>query len=98
LNTEGDNTAGFTATRKLFSKEEADAYLAIKNAIRGHKRMLERLEPVAMSVRNADGPPFGPNVPTTYVQVRGQYDQFGEAVEPGFLSAIEGHQKPAKLE
>ena len=51
-----------------------------------------------MGLRNADGPPFGPEVPTTYVLIRGDYDHPGEAVEPGFLSAITGDSKPAVLE
>ncbi len=51
-----------------------------------------------MGVRNADGPPFGPEVPTTYVLIRGDYDHSGEPVEPGFLSAITGDSGPAVLE
>jgi hypothetical protein len=98
IDNEGDNTASLDSKERVFSKEEVERYSNLKVAIRQHKRMLERLEPVAMSVRNADGPPFGPSVPTTYVQVRGAYDRLGEAVEPGFLSAITGNSEAAELE
>ena len=62
------------------------------------QKQLARLEPRAWSLRNADGPPMGPSVPVTYVQIRGEYDRPGEIVEPGFLSCVTGSQKPAELE
>ncbi|MBL8295087.1 MAG: DUF1549 domain-containing protein, partial [Bryobacterales bacterium] len=99
IGNEGDNTAALgVKTARAFSDEEAKAYQDTGNQIRQLKRALERLAPVAMAIRNADGPPFGPSVATTYVQIRGAYDQLGEPVEPGFLSAVEGHSKPARLE
>ena len=51
-----------------------------------------------MSLRNADGPPYGPNVSTTYVLQRGQWNSQGEPVEPGFPSAIAGHSNPARID
>ena len=51
-----------------------------------------------MSLRNADGPPYGPNLSTTYVLQRGQWNRKGEPVEPGFPSAIEGHSRPARID
>jgi hypothetical protein len=50
-----------------------------------------------MSLRNADDPPYGPVVGPTYVQIRGDWDNRGEAVEPGFLSAITGNSDPAPI-
>ena len=49
-------------------------------------------------MRNADGPPYGPNVTTTYVLERGHWNRRGNSVEPGFPSAITGHSKPANIE
>ena len=58
---------------------------------------LKRLQPVAMSLRHSYGPPYEPGVPLSRVMVRGEYDNPGEVVEPGFLSAITGNQDPAPL-
>jgi hypothetical protein len=41
---------------------------------------------------------MGPSVATTHVLIRGEYNSLGEAVEPGFLSAITGNSQPAELE
>ena len=32
---------------------------------------------MAMSLRNADDPPYGTVVPPTYVQIRGEFDNHG---------------------
>ncbi|MBM83153.1 MAG: hypothetical protein CMJ78_21535 [Planctomycetaceae bacterium] len=58
---------------------------------------LKRLRPVAMSLRHSYGPPYEPGVPTSRVMIRGEYDNPGEVVTPGFLSCITGHQEPAKI-
>ncbi|MDP7277852.1 MAG: DUF1549 and DUF1553 domain-containing protein [Planctomycetaceae bacterium] len=58
---------------------------------------LKRLQPLAMSLRHTFGPPYEPGVPTSRVMVRGEYNNPGEVVEPGFLSCITGHQKPAPI-
>ena len=58
---------------------------------------IKRLQPVAMSLRHAFGPPYEPGVPTSRVMLRGEYNNPGEVVEPGFLSAVTGHQKPATI-
>ena len=62
------------------------------------KNNIERRKPLAFSLRNADGPPYGPNVTTTYVLERGHWNRRGNSVEPGFPSAITGHSKPANIE
>ena len=98
INSENDNTANFEKKPQLFSPQETEKYLGLAARVRQLQRAIERVKPVAMSVRNADGPPFGPSVSTTYVQIRGDYHRLGEPVEPGFLSAIEDHSEPAKLE
>lgn len=56
---------------------------------------IKRLQPLAMSLRHSFGPPYEPGMPATFVLVRGEYDKPSEAVAPGFLSAVTGHQQPA---
>ena len=69
----------------------------LEGTIQRLRRHLERLEPVAFSVKNAVGPPLGPALPTTYVLIRGNYDEPGESVRPGFPRAVVGHSDPADL-
>ena len=98
INSENSNTSGFDKKPEIFTQEEKQRYFKFTERVGRLKKAIERLEPLAMGLRNADGPPMGPNVPTTYVLNRGEYDHPGEPVEPGFLSAIEGHSNPAALE
>ena len=81
----------------LFSPEERGRHASFRRRIRVLKDQILRVEPSAMSLRTMDPPPYGPSVPTTYVLNRGQWDQPTEPVEPGFLSAVAGHSKPAEL-
>ncbi len=89
---------GEDAEKALFPDSEKEQFRKLNDRIERLKAQLERLEPVAFSLRNFDGPPLGPDVPTTYVLIRGAYDRHGEPVEPGFLSAIERHSRPAELQ
>jgi hypothetical protein len=98
IDNEGDNAASLEKKEPLFSVEEVQRFRQFKERVLRLKNAIERLEPVAMSLRNADGPPYGPSVPSTYVLVRGEWDRPGEVVEPGFLSAITGNSDPAPLE
>jgi len=98
IDNEGDNAASLEKKDPLFSAEEVRGFRQLKERILRLKNAIERVEPVAMSLRNADGPPYGPSVPVTYVLTRGDWDRPGEPVEPGFLSAIAGHSNPAALE
>lgn len=68
-----------------------------KARVRLLQRDLQRLQPVAMSLRHSYGPPFEPGVPTTHVLDRGEWDKPGEVVVPGFPSVITGDQKPASI-
>ena len=82
---------------KVITKADREKQTKL-NAIvtqRGVER--HRAMPQAMTLTHTAGPPYGPGAPTSYVQVRGQFDQPGEIVEPGFLSAITGHQQPADI-
>ena len=58
---------------------------------------IKRLQPLAMSLRHAFGPPYEPGVPTSRVMLRGEYNNPGDVVQPGFLSCLTGHQKPAAI-
>ena len=101
--TAGDLSKAFQEERENpgkeqhFSAEEEKQFRDFKKRILRLKNAILRVEASAMSVSTADGPPYGPSVPETYVLTRGQWDSPGERVEPGFLRAIEGHANPAEL-
>jgi hypothetical protein len=98
VNLENNNAASLDKKDEALTAEDKQAFQRFTDRIGRLKKALERIEPKAMGLRNADGPPFGPEPPTTYVLIRGDYDHPGEAVEPGFLTAITGDAKPAVLE
>ncbi|MCS7025549.1 MAG: DUF1553 domain-containing protein [Bryobacteraceae bacterium] len=85
------------ANSKIFSSEQRDRHRELSERLEILRRRLERWRPVALTVKNVAGPPTGPMIAPTRVLLRGDYRQPGEAVEPGFLSVIEGHQRPAEL-
>ena len=61
-------------------------------------RRMVRWGTEALVATNVAGPPSGPDIAPTHVLIRGNYRQPGEAVEPGFPSAITGEAEPAVLE
>ncbi len=77
--------------------EERERFEYLQTQPRFLKQDLKRLQPVAMSLRHSFGPPYEPGVPVSRVMERGEYDNPGEIVEPGFLSAITGNQDPAPI-
>jgi hypothetical protein len=77
--------------------EERETYATLKARLPFINQHLKRLEPKALSLRHSFGPPYEPGVPTSRVMLRGEYDNPGEVVEAGFLSAITGHQNPAGI-
>lgn len=81
----------------LASKEERDRFQFLRSRERIIAQHKKRLQPVAMSLRHSYGPPYEPGVPVSRVMERGEYDNPGEIVEPGFLSAITGNQDPAPI-
>ena len=97
INTENNNALSLEKKDETFTAEEKQKFASFSERILRLKNGIKRLEPLAMSLRNADDPPYGPSVPTTHVLIRGEYDHPGEPVEPGFLSAITGHSDPAPL-
>ena len=94
---EEDTDGSGSGLSTLFSSEERGRHASFRRRIRVLKDQILRVEPSAMSLRTMDPPPYGPSVPATYVLHRGQWDQPTEPVEPGFLSAVAGHSKPAEL-
>jgi hypothetical protein len=98
VNVENNNAASLDKKDEVLTAEERQEYQRISDRINRLKKARERVEPKAMGVRDADGPPMGPDVPTSYILIRGDYDHPGEAVEPGFLSAISGDSQPAVLD
>ncbi len=77
--------------------EERKRFRELEAQSRFVPQHLKRLRPVAMSLRHSFGPPYEPGVPTSRVMLRGEYNNWGEEVEAGFLSCITGHQKPAAI-
>ena len=78
-------------------QEERERYLDLANKADFLPQHLRRLQPMAMTLRHSFGPPYEPGVPTSRVMVRGEWDNPGEVVEPGFLSAVTGNQDPAEI-
>ena len=79
------------------SAEERRRYRYLSSREKFLPQHLKRLEPVAMSLRHSYGPPYEPGVPTSRVMIRGEWDNPGEVVLPGFPSAITGNQDPAPI-
>ena len=81
----------------FFTEEEKNRHADLSGALTVYTRRLARWTPQVLGVRNVPGPPSGPPLSPTHVLIRGDYRQPGEAVEPGFLSAIRGDSEPAEL-
>ena len=83
---------------KYFTREEKQRHLDLSDTMEVLRRRLLRWRPLALTVTNVIGPPLGPGIPATRVLKGGDYRQPGEAVEPGFPSAISGSDAAAVLE
>ena len=88
--------AAYSAERP-FSQEEIDRHVELSGTLDVFRRRLARWKPVALTVRNAPGPPSGPPLPPVRVLRSGDYRQPAEVVEAGFPSAISGHSGPAEM-
>lgn len=82
---------------KPFTDEEIDRHVELSGQLDVYRRRLSRWKPVVLTVRNAPGPPSGPPLSEVHVLTSGDYRQPGEAVAPGFPSAITGHSEPSEL-
>ena len=85
------------AADKRISPQDRRRYFHLSNRERFVKQQLKRLQPVAMSLRHSFGPPYEPGVPTSRVMIRGEWNQPGEVVQPGFLTCLTGSDKPAVI-
>ncbi|MEZ5357131.1 MAG: PSD1 and planctomycete cytochrome C domain-containing protein [Bryobacteraceae bacterium] len=61
------------------------------------RREVERHKARAHVVRNITVSGNNAEPPVSFVRLRGEYDQLGDRVEPGFLTAITGKEVPAEL-
>lgn len=86
------------SSENAFTEEERERHTELSSKLEVYRRRLGRWQPTALTVGNVPGPPNGPMIAPTRVLVRGDYRQPGEAVEPGFPSAIAGHTDSAVLE
>jgi hypothetical protein len=82
----------------IFTPEEKARHGELTAKLDVYRRRLERWKPTAVCVTQVAGPPSGPDVAPTRILKRGDYRQPGDAVEPGFLSAITGNAQPAVIE
>ena len=83
---------------RYFTREEKQRHLELSDTMEVLRRRLLRWRPLALTVTNVIGPPLGPGIPATRVLKGGDYRQPGEAVEPGFPSAVTGSDAAALLE
>ena len=90
-------TALAKAESELVSADQRKRLRWLSDRERMLKQQIKRLQPLAMSLRHSYGPPFEPGVPTSRILIRGEYDNPGEVVEPGFLSCMTGHENPASI-
>ncbi|MDP6444553.1 MAG: DUF1549 and DUF1553 domain-containing protein [Pirellulaceae bacterium] len=77
--------------------DERQRYERLTSRQRHLPQHRKRLQPLAMSLRHSYGPPYEPGVPVSRVKIRGEYDNPGEVVVPGFLTAITGSDQPAAI-
>ena len=91
-----------------FTLEESAAYKRLTDDLKPvtgdgifekgvYRRRVDRYRPKAHIVCNLTQDFFAnrPHLPVNFVRIRGEHDQLGEMVRPGFLSAITGHSDPA---
>lgn len=84
--------------KSIFTVEEKNRYAELDGILDIYRRRMHRWSNVVLSVNQVPGPPTGPDIAPARILQRGDYRLPGEAVEPGFPSAIAGHSKPAQLE
>lgn len=83
---------------KVFTDADRDTYRDLSETLQVYRNRLGRWKPVALTVRNNPGPPNGADIAPVRILKGGDYRMPGEAVQPGFLSAISGNQNDAEIE
>ncbi len=86
------------AKSKIFTEEERNQYRELSEMLQVYQNRLGRWKPVAMTVKNNPGPPNGADIAPVRILKGGDYRMPGEAVQPGFLSALSGNQEDAVIE
>ena len=84
--------------QSIFTLEEKNRHAELSGMLDILRRRVDRWKPNVLAVGNVAGPPTGPDIAPTRILIRGNYNQPGEAVEPGFPSAITGNFENAVLE
>ena len=84
-------------TDERITDQQRNRYRTLQARAKFLPQQLKRLQPLALTLRHSFGPPFEPGVPTSRVMIRGEWDNPGKVVQASFLSAITGHQEPAKI-
>ncbi|MCX6590271.1 MAG: PSD1 and planctomycete cytochrome C domain-containing protein [Acidobacteria bacterium] len=84
--------------KSIFTLEEKNKFAELDGQLDIFRRRMGRWNQAVLAVSQVPGPPSGPDIAPARILIRGDYRQPGDAVEPGFLSAITGNSKPAKLE
>ena len=79
-----------------FTAEQKAAWKAATDRAREARELVARYRPVAYSVSDVV-PPQVPDLAATYVLAGGDLSSRGERVEPGFLQAVMGSDKPAEI-
>jgi hypothetical protein len=92
-----EGLAEFTE-KSIFSKQEKARYAELTARLEELRNRAGRWSPRTLGVVPVPGPPSGPDVAPTRILMRGDYRYPGEAVEPGFLTAIVGKEVPAAPE
>jgi hypothetical protein len=88
----------------VFTPEERQKYLDLLNVVADTRvekglipRQMARYEAKIHAVKNAVNDANKPALPVTLVRILGEYNRYGDAVEPGFLRAISGSAEPVQL-
>jgi hypothetical protein len=82
----------------IFTLQEKNRHAELTSMLDILRRRAERWKSNVLAVTNVAGPPSGPDIAPTRVLIRGNYNQPGEVVEPGYPSCITGATEPAVLE
>jgi len=99
--TRPDGRGDFMAALKnpkdtFFTEAQKAAWRMATDHARQAREMVARYRPVAYSVSDVT-PPQVPDLAATYVLAGGELANRGERVEPGFLQAVAGNDKPAGI-